>query len=166
MANRITPRTKQEVKRKNRFMLVFPADVGGTLLQASVHASARPTWKVTDQTLHYMNTPWYLSGKVTWDTWKCDFYDYVVDNTLKELNKWWKLVYDPSTYLMKTPDIYKKDVLIYMLGPGLEEDIVETYKLSGTWPMEMSGGDLDMTAMGDVISISVTFRYDSIEIVE
>ena len=153
-------RTMYEVKRQNRFYIMFPTDVGGAALQASVVSSARPKWAVNDQELHFLNTRWWISGKPNWEQWTCEFYDYIDDNTLKEMFKWYKLVYDPSTTLMKVPSEYKKDVKVQMLGPGLEGDVVETYQLKGTWPVSMDPGTLDMTAEGTVIRLSVTFRYD------
>ena len=153
-------RTKYEVKRKNRFFLIFPLDVGGASLQASVLGSNRPNWKVSEQTLEHLNTKWYLSGKPDWDTWDCTFYDYVDDNTLKAMFTWYNLVYNPTTTLMSVPSVYKKDIIIQMLGPELEDDIVEQYTLYGAWPMSIAGGDLSMDAQGDVMNIAVTFRYD------
>jgi hypothetical protein len=161
------PRRVYELKRQNRFMLIFPSDVGGSALQASVKSSSRPKWDISDVQLDYMNTKWWLAGKASWSEWSCTFYDYigtstppVVENTLKELFKWYNKVYDPVTTLMKYPDQYKKDVIIQMLGPGLEGDVVETYKLFGAWPKSIDGGGLDMKSEGEVTELNVGFRYD------
>lgn len=153
-------RTKYEVKRQNRFFLIFPLDVGGATLQASVVSSARPNWRVNEQQLEHLNTKWWLSGKPDWDPWSCEFYDYVDDNVLQAMFEWYSLVYDTNTTLMSVPSVYKKDVIIQMLGPGLEGDIVEQYQLYGAWPTTLTGGPLSMEAQGDVIRLSVDFRYD------
>jgi hypothetical protein len=153
-------RTKYETKKKNRFNLIMPLDVGGASLQASVRSSARPKWTVSEKDLHHLNTKWFLAGKADWETWTCAFYDFVNDNTLKEMFKWYNLVYNPSTTLMSTPDVYKKDVIVQMLGPGLEGDTIEEYTLYSCWPTSIDGGDLDMTSDGEVAEISVTFRFD------
>lgn len=156
----VTPRTMYEVKRQNRFLLLFPSDVGGEALQASVLSSARPKWAVSDQELHYLNTRWWISGKPTWETWTCEFYDYVDDNTLQEMFKWYKKVFNPEDFKMQVPNQYKKNVTIQMLGPGLEGDIIEKYDLYGVWPTSVDGGPLSMSEEGTVAKISVTFRFD------
>lgn len=153
-----------ETKKKNRFFLIFPLDVGGASLQASVFSSSRPKWKVSEQPMHHLNTPWYLAGKPEWEPWTCAFYDFVEDNTLKEMFKWYKLVYNPDTTKMSVPSIYKKDVIIQMLGPGLEGDIVEQYTLFGAWPTDVEGGDLDMSSSGETMNVTATFRYDYAQI--
>lgn len=150
-------RTKSEVKRTYRFALIFPSDLGGTSLQASVLSSKRPSWKVDEMELHHLNIRWWIAGKPNWESWDCTFYDYLDDNTLVNLMKWYKLVYDPKTTFADVPSAYKKDVIVQMLGPQYEP--VETYTLYGTWPTSISGGSLDMKS-SDVAQLSVSFRYD------
>ena len=161
MANAIQNyRTKYEVKRQNRFYLIFPSDVGGDSLQASVVSSARPNFEVSEIELQHLNVRWWLSGKPNWSAWTCDFYDYLTDNTLQQMLKWYTKVYDIQTTKMSTPDNYKKDVVIQMLGPELEGDVVEQYKLFGAWPKTIDLGALNMTSEGTECHLGVTFRYD------
>lgn len=150
-------RTKSEVKRTYRFMLIFPSEFGGTNLQASVISSKRPSWKVADAELNHLNMKWWIAMKPDWEEWSCQFYDYLDDNTLKTIFSWYKNVYDPKTTYAAVPSVYKKDVMIQMLGPDYEP--VETYTLYGAWPKSITGGNLDMKA-GEVATLDISFRFD------
>jgi hypothetical protein len=150
-------RTKYEVKRTYRFMLIFPSEFGGTNLQASVFSSKRPTWKVGEAELDHLNIKWWIAMKPDWEPWSCQFYDYLDDNTLVALMKWYKNVYDPKTTFANVPSVYKKDIMIEMLGPQYEP--VETYTLYGAWPQNIDGGDLNMSS-SEVAKLNVTFRFD------
>jgi hypothetical protein len=169
-----------ELKRQNRFWIVFPDVPGasGRTLSMAVKASARPKFAVSEQPIHHLNTPWFVAGKPTWETWTCNFYDYLFGpgdrrsdtfNIMQSVLGWYKLIYNPGPTntnslamgAMGAPYDYKHNVDVLILGPDLDvTNPAETWHLYNAWPMSIDTGSLDMASDGAPLELNVTWRFD------
>ena len=141
-----------EPKLKNRFLL--EADGIPAFM---VKGANRPSITFEEVVLEHMNVKRFVKGKGTWETVSFTLYDPVVPSAAQSVVEWIRLSHESVTGRDGYSDFYKKDVDIQVLGPV--GDIVEQWKLKGTWIVSANFNDLDFSS-SDPVDISVTLRYD------
>ena len=144
--------TPFEPKLKNRFIMYIegvPAYI--------IKSGNRPQINFETITLDHINVQRYVKGKGAWQPIEVTLYDPVVPSAAQSVMEWVRLSHESVTGRDGYSDFYKKDVTFNMLGPV--GDIVEEWKLVGTYIETANFGDLDY-ASSDPAEISLTLKYD------
>ena len=145
--------TPFEPKLKNRYL--FQIDGVPAYL---VKTGNRPTIEFEEVELNHMNVKRFVKGKGTWAELECTLYDPVVPSAAQAVMEWVRLSHESVTGRDGYADFYKKDVTIQTLGPV--GDVVEEWKLKGTWIKSANFGTLDQTTGADPVEIELSLRYD------
>ena len=66
---------EQEPKRKNRFVLEFPTELG--IESFLVQTSGKPTLEINPTEIPYMNTSTWVAGRSKWGTIEVKFIDVI-----------------------------------------------------------------------------------------
>lgn len=144
-----------EPKRKNRFVIEFPADLGFS--EWMVQTSNRPGLTVGDVAIPYMNTETHVAGRATWNTIGITFIDPIGPSASQKVMEWVRQCIEHSTGRMGYATNYKKQLVLKMLDPaGIP---VEKWVLYGCFITSAEFGDLD-TGGEDLATVSITVRYD------
>jgi hypothetical protein len=144
--------TPFEPKLKNRFVMSIDG-----IPAYLIKTAARPSITFEEVELNHMNVKRFVKGKGTWDTIEITLYDPVVPSAAQAVMEWIRLGHESVTGRDGYSDFYKKDVDFQVLGPV--GDVVEQWKLKGTWIVSANFNDLDFSS-SDPADISVTLRYD------
>ena len=144
--------TPFEPKLKNRFVMSIDG-----IPAYLIKTAARPSITFEEVELNHMNVKRFVKGKGTWDTIEITLYDPVVPSAAQAVMEWIRLGHESVTGRDGYSDFYKKDVDFQVLGPV--GDVVEQWKLKGTWIVSANFNDLDFSS-SDPVEISVTLRYD------
>ena len=144
--------TPFEPKLKNRFVMSIDG-----IPAYLIKTAARPSITFEEVELNHMNVKRFVKGKGTWDTIEITLYDPVVPSAAQAVMEWIRLSHESVTGRDGYSDFYKKDVDFQVLGPV--GDVVEQWKLKGTWIVTANFNDLDFSS-SDPVEISVTLRYD------
>ena len=144
--------TPFEPKLKNRFVMSIDG-----IPAYLIKTAARPSITFEEVELNHMNVKRFVKGKGTWETIEITMYDPVVPSAAQAAMEWIRLSHESVTGRDGYSDFYKKDVDFQVLGPV--GDVVEQWKLKGTWIQAANFNDLDF-ASSDPVDISLTLRYD------
>ena len=144
--------TPFEPKLKNRFVMSIDG-----IPAYLIKTAARPSITFEEVELNHMNVKRFVKGKGTWETIGITMYDPVVPSAAQAAMEWIRLSHESVTGRDGYSDFYKKDVDFQVLGPV--GDVVEQWKLKGTWIQSANFNDLDFSS-SDPVDISVTLRYD------
>ena len=144
--------TPFEPKLKNRFVMSIDG-----IPAYLIKTAARPSITFEEVELNHMNVKRFVKGKGTWETIEITMYDPVVPSAAQAAMEWIRLSHESVTGRDGYSDFYKKDVDFQVLGPV--GDVVEQWKLKGTWIQAANFNDMDF-ASSDPVEISLTLRYD------
>ena len=144
--------TPFEPKLKNRFVMSIDG-----IPAYLIKTAARPSITFEEVELNHMNVKRFVKGKGTWETIEITMYDQVVPSAAQAAMEWIRLSHESVTGRDGYSDFYKKDVDFQVLGPV--GDVVEQWKLKGTWIQSANFNDLDFSS-SDPVEISLTLRYD------
>ena len=116
-----------EPKRKNRFILRFPSELG--INEWFVESTSRPKITIGSTAIPFLNTERYVAGKYTWGTINVTFRDPIGPSAAQALMEWVRLHAESVTGRMGYAAGYKKNVDLEMLDPtGV---VVEKWILDG-----------------------------------
>ena len=144
--------TPFEPKTKNRFIMYIEG-VPAYL----VKTANRPSIQFEEIVLDHINVKRYIKGKGAWQPVDVTLYDPVVPSGAQAVMEWVRLSHESVTGRDGYSDFYKKDVTFNMLGPV--GDIVEEWKLKGTYIESANFGELDYST-SDPAEITLTLKYD------
>ena len=144
-----------EPKRKNRFIIEFPADLD--FAEWMVQTAGRPKMSINETEIPYMNTSSWVAGKVLFETMDITFIDVIGPSTSQKVMEWVRQHFESSTGKMGYATNYKKNLTLKMLDPVGEE--VEKWIIYGAFITSVDFGDLDMAA-DDLTDLTITVRYD------
>ena len=144
--------TAFEPKVQNRFILY----VDGIPSYLIKNATA-PGFDAGEIILDHINVYRKVKGKVRWNDMTLGLYDPVTPSGAQAVMEWARLAHESVTGRDGYSDFYKKDVTFNMLGPV--GDIVEEWKLVGTYIETANFGDMDY-ATSDPAEITLTLKYD------
>ena len=122
-----------------------------------VKTANRPQITFEEVQLDHMNVRRWVKGKGVWQQMQITLYDPVVPSAAQSVMEWIRLSHESVTGRDGYSDFYKKDITVNVLGPV--GDIVEEWKLKGTWVQDAQFGDMDF-ASSDPAEITLTLRYD------
>ena len=144
--------TPFEPKLKNRYLMAIDGIPAYLIKTAN-----RPQITFEEVQLDHLNVRRWVKGKGVWQQLQVTLYDPVVPSAAQAVMEWVRLSHESVTGRDGYSDFYKKDVTFHVLGPV--GDIVEEWKLKGTWIQDAQFGDLDFGS-SDPVDITLTLRYD------
>jgi len=146
---------EQEPKRKNRFVLEFPTELG--IESYLVQTSGKPSLEINATEIPYMNTSTWVSGRYKWNTLDVEFIDVIGPSTTQKVMEWVRLHAESATGRMGYAIGYKKNLVLKALDPtGVE---VEKWTLIGCIISNASFDDYDYSA-DDVAKVKITIQPD------
>jgi len=147
--------TPYEPKRKNRWLLRFPSDLG--IQEWWLASASRPTITQSDVEIPFLNTSTYVLGRFNWETIAVTFRDAIGPSTTQAIMEWVRLGSESITGRQGYAAGYKRDIYLEMLDPtGV---VVEKWELQGTMLTTVNFGDLSMDDDG-IAEVSATLRFD------
>ena len=144
--------TPFEPKVKNRFIMYIEG-----IPAYLIRAMSRPQLEFEEIVLDHINVKRYIKGKAAWQPIEITLYDPIVPSGAQAVLEWIRLGHESVTGRDGYSDFYKKDVTFNLLGPV--GDIVEEWKLVGTYIANANFGDLDY-ATSEAAEIPLTLQYD------
>ena len=144
-----------EPKRKNRWVLEFPTDLG--IEEWMVSTASRPSMTIGEVEIPYMKTSSWVAGRVTWENFDVTFIDSIGPSTSQAIMKWIYQCVVPESGRMGFAASYKKELVLKLLGPAGTE--VEKWVIRGAWPVSASFGDLDYSSE-DLTDVTVSIKFD------
>ena len=144
-----------EPKRKNRWMLRFPSDLG--IQEWWLSSAARPSITQNEVPIPFLNTETYVIGRFNWEAIDVTFRDAIGPSTAQAIMEWVRLQSESITGRQGYAAGYKKDIEIEMLDPA--GVVIEKWVLQGTMLTNVNFGDLSMDddAIADIVA---TLRFD------
>ena len=146
---------EQEPKRKNRFVLEFPTELG--IESYLVQTSGKPSLNINKTEIPYMNTSTFVAGRSVWQTLEIKFIDVIGPSTTQKIMEWVRLHFESATGRMGYAIGYKKNLVLKALDPvGVE---VEKWTLIGCQIESAAFDDFDYSA-DDVSMVTITIQPD------
>lgn len=146
---------EQEPKRKNRFVLEFPTELG--IESYLVQTSGKPSMEINATEIPYMNTSSWVAGRFKWSTIEVKFIDVIGPSTTQKVMEWVRLHAESASGRMGYAVGYKKNLVLKALDPtGVE---VEKWTLIGCMIQNVAFGDYDYSA-DDLAEVTITLQPD------
>jgi hypothetical protein len=142
-----------EPKRENRFILRFPSDLG--INEWFVETASRPTIKIGETELPFLNTSTWVAGRFTWDAITVKFRDPIGPSASQALMEWVRLCAESVTGRMGYAAGYMRSVDLEMLDPA--GVVVEKWILVNSFLTNVNFGALAYNS-DNVASITATIR--------
>ena len=147
--------TPYEPKRKNRWVLRFPSELG--IQEWFVSTASRPQITQDATEIPFLNTSTYVVGRFVWNTISVTFRDPIGPSASQALMEWVRLHSESVTGRQGYAAGYKKDLELEMLDPtGV---VVEKWILQGTFLSDVNFNNLDYSS-SDLADITATLRPD------
>lgn len=146
---------EQEPKKKHRFELLFPTELG--IDSFLVQTSGKPKMTIGNVEIPYMNTSTWVSGRFKWETMDIKFLDVIGPSSTQKVMEWVRLHAESATGRMGYSIGYKKNLILNALDPTGQP--VETWQLIGCQITSASFDDYDYGA-DDLIYASITIQPD------
>ena len=116
-----------EPKKKNRFILRFPSDLG--INEWYVQSAARPKIDITSNPIKFLNTETYVAGSFKWNPISVKLLDPIGPSAAQAMMEWIRTIAESVTGRMGYAAGYKRNVDLEMLDPtGV---VIEKWKLQG-----------------------------------
>ena len=144
-----------EPKKKNRWLLTFPADLG--IQQWWLSSASRPSISQQEVEIPFLNTSTWVIGRFTWESIDVTFRDPIGPSAAQALMEWVRLHSESVTGRQGYAAGYKKDIELELLDPtGV---VIEKWILQGTMLTNVDFGSLDYST-SDIAEITGTLRFD------
>jgi hypothetical protein len=144
-----------EPKRKNRFILRFPSELG--INEWFVETASRPKMTIKSTEIPFLNTKRYVAGIYEWNPITVQLRDPLGPSAAQAMMEWVRLHAESVTGRMGYAAGYKKDIELEMLDPtGV---VIEKWSLIQCFLTDVDFGSLGYSddALAD---ISLTLRPD------
>jgi hypothetical protein len=144
-----------EPKKKNRFILRFPSELG--INEWFVETTNRPKITIGSIDIPFLNTKRYVAGKYEWGTIGVTLRDPIGPSAAQAMMEWVRLHAESVTGRMGYAAGYKKDVELEMLDPtGV---VIEKWSLIQCFLTDVDFGSLGY-ADDALANITLTLRPD------
>jgi hypothetical protein len=144
-----------EPKKKNRWLIRFPADLG--IQEWWLASAARPSITQNEVEIPFLNTSTWVIGRFTWESISVTFRDPIGPSAAQAIMEWVRLQSESITGRQGYAAGYKKDIELEMLDPtGV---VIEKWQLQGTMLTNVNFGDLSMDDDG-IADITAELRFD------
>jgi hypothetical protein len=146
---------EQEPKRKNRFTLEFPTELG--IESVLVQTSGKPKVSINSVAINYMNTVRYVAGIYKFETIDIEFIDVIGPSTSQKIWEWLSLHIEPATGKMGYAVGYKKNLVLKGVDPlGVD---IEKWNLLGCFITSADFESYDY-ASDDIMKCKITIQPD------
>ena len=144
-----------EPKRKNRWMLRFPADLG--IQEWWLASASRPSITQGEVEIPFLNTSTWVVGRFYWEAIDVTFRDAIGPSSAQAIMEWVRLQSESITGRQGYAAGYKRDIELEMLDPA--GVVIEKWALVGTMLTNVNFGELSMDddAIADIVA---TLRFD------
>lgn len=146
---------EQEPKRKNRFALEFPTELG--IESFLVQTSGKPKLEINPVEIMYMNTSQWVAGRSKWGSIDVKFIDVIGPSTTQKIMEWVRLHFESATGRMGYAVGYKKNLVLKGLDPTGQD--VEKWTLVGCMITNAEFGDYDYGS-DDLSEVTITIQPD------
>ena len=144
-----------EPKRKNRFIMKFPSDLG--IEEWIVSSAARPSITINEVEIPFLNTKTFVAGQFQWETIDVTFRDPIAPSSSQALMEWVRLHAESVTGRMGYAAGFKKNIDLELLDPtGV---VVEKWIMQGTFLTDVNFDSLGYSDDG-LATITATLRPD------
>ena len=144
-----------EPKRKNRFVLRFPSDLG--VQEWTVESTKRPSISQNPVQIPFLNTSTWVLGRYTWDDMQVTLRDMIGPSTMQAVMEWVRLHSESVSGRQGYAAGYQRDIELEMLDPtGV---IIEKWICKNCWITNMDGGDLGHSD-DNLANITLTLKMD------
>ena len=145
--------TAFEPKLQNRFLMKIDG-----IPAYLIKKIARPSITFNEVVLDHINVKRKIKGKANWENISCELYDPVTPSGAQAVMEWVRLHHESVTGRDGYSDFYKKNIDIETLGPV--GDVVENWRLMGTYCQSAAFGDMDWTSDAPAnITINIVMDY-------
>ncbi len=145
--------TAFEPKLQNRFLMKIDGIPAYLIKKIS-----RPSITFNEVVLDHINVKRKIKGKANWENISCELYDPVTPSGAQAVMEWVRLSHESVTGRDGYSDFYKKNIDIETLGPV--GDVVENWRLMGTYCQSAAFGDMDWTSDAPAnITINLVMDY-------
>lgn len=145
--------TPFEPKAQNRFIMAMNG-----IESFMVKKINRPILECGEVVVDHINVIRKLKGKCKWGDITMTLYDPIVPSAAQQVMTWIRTSHESVTGRDGYGDYYKKNFDIYVLGPV--GDKIENWKIKGAWVKSFQGGDMDWSADGTPIELTLTCAID------
>jgi hypothetical protein len=144
-----------EPKKKNRFILRFPSELG--INEWFVETTNRPKITIGSIDIPFLNTKRYVAGKYEWGTIGVTLRDPIGPSAAQAMMEWVRLHAESVTGRMGYAAGYKKDIELEMLDPtGV---VIEKWSLIQCFLTDVDFGSLGYSDDA-LANITLTLRPD------
>lgn len=144
-----------EPKRKNRWLLRFPADLG--IQEWWMKSTQRPHITINDTEIPFINTSTWVAGRYKWEEIQASFNDPIGPSAAQAVMEWIRLCAESPTGRMGYASGYKRDLELEMLDPtGVS---IEKWIIKNAWAKSANFGDLDYN-QDDLANVDIVIRPD------
>lgn len=143
-----------EPKRKNRFILRFPSDLG--IQEWAVKSASRPKLSQGATEIPFLNTSDWVLGRYVWQDMNVTLRDPIGPSTMEAVMEWIRLHSESVTGRQGYAIGYKRDLILEMLDPA--GNSIEKWIIKHAFITDMDGGELDY-GQEDLAEISLTLKY-------
>ena len=142
-----------EPKKKNRWLLRFPADLG--IQEWWLASASRPSITQNEVEIPFLNTSTWVIGRFTWESISVTFRDPIGPSAAQAIMEWVRLQSESITGRQGYAAGYKKDIDLEMVDPtGV---VVEQWILYGTFLSDVNFNALAYNT-DNLATISATLR--------
>ena len=141
-----------EPKMVNRFIMFM--DGVPTFMVKGVQ---RPNFTQDAKELPHINLVRFVKGRTVWGTMNFTLYDPIVPSGAQAVMEWARLHHESVTGRDGYADMYKRDLILNMLGPV--GDKVEEWVIKGAQIQEVQFNEADWST-DDPIEINITIQPD------
>lgn len=146
---------EQEPKKKHRFELQFPTELG--IESYLVQTSGKPKITIGSVEIPYMNTSTFVSGRYKWETIDIKFLDVIGPSSSQKVMEWVRLHAESATGRMGYAVGYKKNLDLFALDPtGVA---IERWQMLGCQIVSASFDDYDYSS-DELAYASITIQPD------
>jgi hypothetical protein len=146
---------EQEPKRRNRFVLEFPTELG--IESYLVQTSGKPKITIGNTEIPFMNTSTWVAGRYKWEPIDIEFIDVIGPSTTQKVIEWVRLHAESATGKMGYAVGYKKNLVLKALDPvGVE---VEKWTLIGCFITSAEFDSYDYSSE-DLIKVKISVQPD------
>jgi len=146
---------EQEPKRRNRFTLEFPSELG--IDSFIVQTSGKPKITINSVEIKYQNTSHWVAGQYKWEPIDIEFLDVIGPSTTQKVMEWVRLHAESATGRMGYAVGYKKNLVLKALDPVGSD--IEKWTMIGCF---ITSADFDSFDYGsdDIIKCKITVQPD------
>ena len=143
---------KFEPKRKHRW--IFGIEGIDAFI---IKTAARPSFKMGEKKIPWMNTQRYISGKLEFDPISITLHDPIAPSGAQQVMEWIRTHHESVSARSGYADFYKRDCQLKMLDPI--GTVVELWDIKGAFITSANFNGVDYGS-DEPVDIALTLKFD------